>query len=369
MLLPVIKQLELTAALRFDDYSDAGQSWTPKVGAKWKPLSDLAVRGTYARGFRAPSFAENSGASLAAFGGAVVDDNARCAALTAAGVASATVDANCLGIAPTFVQRGNPDLKPEKSESMTLGMVWDLTPKTSITADLWQIKRSGLPVIEDPQSAVDAGRVTRDPATLLAPGDIGGILAGSVVFQNSDKSITRGLDIEVKHRWDLGGGLGRVTTGVTWTHLLMQRVVTEAGVTHDYAGTHGNCDITNCIGSPRDRVSLSAGWDMGQWRMGANVNYRGSMSNKFEQSDTDCAQTLLSGADFPNGCKVKAFTTLDISGAIKLGKGTELFASIANVLDSKPPSDFETYGAIGYNPLDYSGAIGRYFRVGLKHTF
>ena len=43
--------------------------------------------------------------------------------------------------------------------------------------------------------------------------------------------------------------------------------------------------------------------------------------------------------------------------------------AIANVLDSKPPSDFETYGAIGYNPLDYSGAIGRYFRVGAKYTF
>jgi iron complex outermembrane receptor protein len=31
--------------------------------------------------------------------------------------------------------------------------------------------------------------------------------------------------------------------------------------------------------------------------------------------------------------------------------------------------DFLTYGAIGYNPLDYSGAIGRYFRVGVKHRF
>jgi hypothetical protein len=27
------------------------------------------------------------------------------------------------------------------------------------------------------------------------------------------------------------------------------------------------------------------------------------------------------------------------------------------------------YGAIGYKPLDYSGAIGRYFRVGVKHPF
>ena len=369
VVLPVLKTVELNAALRYDNYSDAGSSWTPKVGAKWRPFSNFAVRGTFARSFRAPSSSENSATSLAAFGGAVIDDNARCAALTAAGVAPATVAANCLGIAPTFVQRGNPDLKPEKAESTTVGIVWDITPKTSLTADLWRIKRSGLPVIEDPQGAVDADRVTRDPATLLAPGDIGSILSGSVVFQNSDESLTQGIDIEAKHRWDLGGGLGRLTGGVTWTHLFTQRVITASGVVHDYAGTHGNCDITNCIGSPRDRVSLNTTWDMGQWRLGANVNHRGSMSNKFEQSDTDCAQTLLNGADFPENCRVKSFTTLDISGAIKIGKNTEIFGSIANVTDAKPPSDFETYGAIGYNPLDYSGAIGRYFRVGLKYTF
>jgi iron complex outermembrane receptor protein len=50
-------------------------------------------------------------------------------------------------------------------------------------------------------------------------------------------------------------------------------------------------------------------------------------------------------------------------------KGLEIFGSIANLFDSKPPADFETYGAIGYNPLDYSGAIGRFFRLGVKYEF
>lgn len=370
VLLPVLKQLELSAALRYDDYSDAGRQTTPKVGVKWRPIQPIALRGTFSKGFRAPSSTENSAASLAAFGGAVIDDNARCAALTAAGtLTQAQIDAACLGIAPTFIQRGNPDLKPEKSESTTLGLVWDITPKTSLTADLWQIKRKGLPVIEDPQSAIDAGRLTRDPTVALAPGDPGAILSASVVFQNSDESLTRGIDLEVRHRMDLGAGMGRVTLGGTWTHLITQRVITSAGVTHDYAGTHGDCNITNCIGSPKDRISLAATWDMNQWRLGANLNYRGSMSNKFEQSDTTCAQTLLNGEDFPAGCKVKSFTTVDLSGAWKIGKNTEIFGSIANLFDSKPPADFETYGAIGYNPLDYSGAIGRFFRIGLKHQF
>ncbi|MDQ6639660.1 MAG: TonB-dependent receptor, partial [Pseudomonadota bacterium] len=140
--LPVLKQLELSAALRYDHYTDAGDSLTPKFGAKWRVVSNFALRGTYAQAFRAPSSTENSPTSIAAFGGPAINDTARCASL--AGLPQATIDANCKGISPTFVQRGNPDLKPEKSDSYTLGLVWDLTPKSSITADLWRIKRKGL---------------------------------------------------------------------------------------------------------------------------------------------------------------------------------------------------------------------------------
>ena len=367
VLLPVTKQIELSAALRFDDYSDAGRSTTPKLGAKWTPTPELAFRGTYAKGFRAPSSTENNTNSIAAFGGATVDDNVRCAALTAGGLALAVVNANCRGIAPTFLQRGNPALEPEKSESTTLGVIWDMTPKTSVSADLWQIKRNGLPVIEVPQSAVDAGRVTRDTSSPLVAGDPGAILSGSVVFVNSAQSLTQGLDVELKHRIDLGAN-GKVTAGLTWTHQFTQRVTDADGTVHNYAGTHGDCHITNCIGSPEDRVSFAGTWEMGQWRLGTNVNFRGSMRNE-EQEGAGCAQTLLNGTPAPADCKIKSFTTLDISGAYKIGKQTEIFGSIANLFDTKPPSDFLTYGAIGYNALDYSGAIGRYFKIVLKHKF
>ena len=127
------------------------------------------------------------------------------AAMTAAGFPAATVTANCIGIAPTFIQRGNPDLESEKSESTTLGVVWEPTPRTSLTADLWQIKRKGLPVIEDTQAAIDAGHFVRDPSTSLGAGDPGGILSAAVLYVNSAESLTRGLDIEAKHRFDLGG--------------------------------------------------------------------------------------------------------------------------------------------------------------------
>ena len=366
VVVPLTKQIELSGALRYDHYSDAGNATTPKVGIKWKPVQSLALRGTYSEGFRAPSSPENNLGSIAAFSGATVTDNARCASL--AGLPQATIDANCKNVAPAFVQRGNPDLKPEKSKSYTFGMVWDVSSSLSMNVDFWSIKRSGLPVLEDTQSAVDAGRVVRDTATKLTPGDLGGILNGFVVFQNADRSETRGVDLEVKSRFKLQN-LGQLGANLTWTHLQRQRVITEAGDVHDYAGTHGNCEITNCIGSPKTKVSLALSLDMGQWRLGSNINYRGGMSNKLEASDTECAQTTANGADFPKGCRVSSFTSTDLSALFRATKQLEYSVGVSNVFDRKPATDFETYGAIGYYPLDYVGAIGRAFKVSVRYMF
>lgn len=361
LVLPVTKELEINAALRYDKYSDADSATTPKLGAKWTAISNLALRGTIAHGFRAPSVQENGVDSVSGFGGATINDNLRC-------VGTGVSPSNCLKQSPTFIQRGNPELRPEKSRSATLGAVWDPSTKSSVTLDWWQIKRAGLPVIQSTQTAIDNGQYVRDPSTATTPTDPGGILFAYVQFVNSASSLTRGIDLELKHRWDIGG-LGRIASTLTWTHMLVQRVVDADGTVHNYAGTHGDCNVTNCMGSPKDRISLAASWDLGQGRLGANINHRGSISNKLEQSDSVCADTLLSGADAPAGCRVRAFTTLDISAAWKLGKRLELFGSISNLFDTRPPLDSHTYGAIGYNPLDYSGAIGRFARLGIKLQF
>jgi iron complex outermembrane recepter protein len=359
ILLPVLKTLELNGAIRYDKYSDAGDSITPKIGAVWKIVPNFALRGTLAEGFRAPSFTENGAGSFTAFNGPTVNDRVR----TAAGVPAQG------SVQPAFIQGGNTNLKPEESQSFTFGAVWDITPKTSLTADVWQIKRKGLIVIEQAQQAVDAGRVTRDATTSQNPADPGALLQVTVNLVNAARSETSGFDLDGKHRFDLGGEYGRLTIGGQYTRLVKQSVTDPDGTKHEYAGTHGDCNITNCIGSPKDKLSASASWQFAAWNLTAIGNYRGSFSNKLEKSDTTCAQTFLNGTDAPNGCKIKSFTTVDISARWQVFKNTEIFGSIQNLFDSKPPLDSETYGAIGYNPLDYSGAQGRYFTAGLRHKF
>jgi iron complex outermembrane receptor protein len=354
---PVTKRLELSAALRADHYSDAGTSVTPKFGVKWKPLDNLAIRGTYAQGFRAPSSAENGKGGLAAFTN--VGDPIRCAATAGA--------AGCNPAAVAIITSPNPNLEPEKATSLTLGTVWDITPKTSIAIDLWQLKRKSEINQEASGAAIAAGHVVRDPLSVLpgVPGDPGQILAVLTNYVNSAQSTVRGVDVDLKHRMDLAGN-GRVSLNLTWTRLFKWQRVEQNGDSFDYAGTHGNCDVTNCIGTPKDRVNFGAAWEIGRWRLAGVVNYRGSLINKAFKEDTSCLSVLADGTEV---CNIGSFTTLDMTARFKLNDKTEIFGGIRNLLDKKPPLDQTTYGAVSYNPLDYSGAVGRFYSIGVRHSF
>ena len=55
--------LEVDAAVRYDHYDTYGGQATPKFGMKYTPIEMLSLRGTWGKGFRAPSISEagNSG--------------------------------------------------------------------------------------------------------------------------------------------------------------------------------------------------------------------------------------------------------------------------------------------------------------------
>jgi outer membrane cobalamin receptor len=48
------QRLELTGAIRYEEYSDVGDTDNVKLGAVWEPVEGLALRGTYGTSFRAP---------------------------------------------------------------------------------------------------------------------------------------------------------------------------------------------------------------------------------------------------------------------------------------------------------------------------
>lgn len=358
LLAPITKTLELSAALRADHYTTVGGSVTPKVGFKWTPSRTFALRGTYAQGFRAPSVPETSAGGVALSAFTTVVDQERC---------DAGVNTACSAATVAVLTSGNPNLQPETSQSYSLGIIFDPTPKTSVAVDLWQVTRKNEINQQSTGDAIAQGNVIRDAGGAVNAQDPGPLVAVLANFINTSQTIVKGLDLDGRHAIDFDG-YGRLTLDAKWTHLFSYK--RNDGVEVDFAGTHGNCDITNCMGTPADRINFGATWEYGAWRVGTNVTYRGSMSNKAFKDDPDgCLVHFADGSDAPGGCKIKSFTTVDLNLRWKPNDRLEVFGGILNLFDKKAPLDPTTYGAQSYNPLDYIGAVGRYYTVGARYKF
>jgi iron complex outermembrane receptor protein len=320
----------------------------------------FALRGTFARGFRAPSPAENGVGGLAAYSTAA--DPVRCGL----GVAS-----SCNPASIALITSPNPNLSPERSKSYTLGVIWDPLPRASISVDYWKIKRKNEINQEQVDAAIAAGHVVRDPTSASAiPGDPGAITAVLTRYVNSAQSKVRGVDVDARYNHRLPDNWGNATFDVKYTHIFEWLRTERDGTSREFAGTHGNCDVTNCTGTPANRVNMRFGWDRDNWRISANVNYRDTLENRFFRGDpSGCAVTFANGADAPNGCELASFTTVDLVARWKPLPRWELFGSIQNVFDKIAPLDPLTYGAQSYNPLDYEGARGRYYTLGARYSF
>ncbi|MGL4693086.1 MAG: TonB-dependent receptor [Stenotrophomonas maltophilia] len=348
---PVLEQLELSAAMRYDKYESGEGKATPKLGVKWTPADWIALRASYAEGFRAPNPAENGDGGLAGFANA--SDPVRCLIDPANECTARTV---------AIITRPNKDLKPEESKSYSLGVVLQPTSSTSLTVDAWQIKRTNEIAQSSTNAAIRAGNVLRDINNIGGVANSGSILAVDTAYVNANSSRVRGIDTDVRQTFDIGPG--QLEMDLQWSHVLkFER--TEGGETVDYAGTHGNCDVTNCIGTPKDKVNFGTTWRQGAWSVSGIANYIGKMDN-IDKRGGDYQAFYEDGTPVE---KISSFTTVDLSGRWNVTDAFELNASVANVFDRIAPLDPTTYGAVNYNPMHFSGALGRYFTVGVKYTF
>jgi iron complex outermembrane receptor protein len=359
-LAPLPYNIEASAALRLDSFTDVGESWTPKAGLKWTPTRQFALRGTFARGFRAPSAAENGVGGLAAY--STASDPTRCAL---------GVPGTCDPASVALITSPNPDLSPERSRSYNLGIIWDPLPRTSISVDYWKIKRKNEINQEAVDAAIAAGSVARDPSNVSGiPGDPGPITAVLTRYVNSNETQVRGIDVDARYNHRLPQDWGNLSVDLKYTHMFEWTRKEQDGTERDYAGTHGNCDVTNCTGTPDNKANLRFGWDRKDWRLSLNVNYRGKIDNTLFKDDPDgCASHFANGADAPNGCELASFTTFDLVARWKPRPEWEVFGSVQNLFDKTAPLDPLTYGAQAYNPLDYAGARGRFFTLGARYTF
>jgi iron complex outermembrane recepter protein len=359
---PILKNLELTAAIRFDDYSDVGNTTNPKVGVKWTALPSLVLRSTWATAFRAPGLYETSTANATA-GFTAASDPVRCPVTGSPADCNGTV----LGI-----NTGNPYIKPEKSDTWTVGVIWEPMPGLSGTLDYWnittkdQITIGSVQAVLNNPSSFPAALVGRDTNDLPGIPNSGTVLYVSTPFQNANKVQTDGVDLDVTWKQSLKEW-GQLTTEVQWTHVFNYKQTFANGQTYNYVGTQGNYDVSSGSATPSDRLNLIVGWNQGPWNVTGTVRYVSDYQSITWQGSEDGCISPLDGPD----CHVSSFTTLDLSASYSGFKNWQIFGSVINVFNRLAPfNPAAAYGNVNYNyNYAYSGGTGTQFNLGARYTF
>ncbi|MFZ5796535.1 MAG: TonB-dependent receptor domain-containing protein [Sphingomonas sp.] len=384
---PVFKMLTLTGAGRYDDYSSGQSNFSPKVTAIFKPIEQLRFRGTWSRGFRIPSFQEAYGQPTTGYVSHTVTAKQAggAAYLAAHGNDTYATQAYNYGLTGS----GNPNLKPEKSTSITGGIVFEPTRRISLTVDYYHIKINGL--IGSPDTSQVAtlyyanNGVVNLPGITVKPGvaDPNAPNAlpqlGFVQYQyiNNNSETTSGLDFSGTLRQPLGHGINW-TSRVDATYLIELKQVTPGGDLQRFDGSLSPCNVTSCSGAPKWRGSWQNTLDFnGKGSLSATAYYTSgySMSSvDFGGNPNDCTNSVSASVygysdGSPYKCRARRFIDVDMSASIKVGSRFTFYANVLNVFDVKP--DFnpgQTYDTgFGYNVAwESQGFIGRFVRFGAK---
>jgi len=193
--------LTLGAAGRYESYSSFGDSFTYKLSARVEPVAELALRATYATGFRAPTPGQSNSRSVNQ------------------GLDTTTMQIFNTGRLspgdPLAIALGAVPLQPEKSKSATFGLVWRTDGGLSVTVDAYQI---------DVRDRFGESRTFAVPAGFQNPNSFTAVR----YFTNDFATRTRGVDVVFNLRRDVGPGQLNATLAYNYNQTRVRSGTTAA---------------------------------------------------------------------------------------------------------------------------------------------
>ncbi|HYE49046.1 MAG TPA: TonB-dependent receptor [Azospirillaceae bacterium] len=325
--LPLARSLDLSAAVRYSDYSTFGGATTTKLGLAYRPVDDVLLRGTFSEGFRAPSILElYQGGRETLFQGTDPCNGGGAGLPGCAGVPTG-YNQNRFGNGLLRGSTGgNLDLDPETADTYSVGVA--LTPSwvegLSLTSDWYRITVKDAIAAQSPQQILNncarrggdlCDLVTRDPAT-------GEILNLRQVVQNFSRIQVEGLDTTL--RYGLDTEWGRFTAVLDAARLIrFVNYVPQPDGTVLRDERTGRSD-TPRSSYPRWKGQGSLRWSEGPWEAGWKVRYIGDMG--------DIPNNLV------NGGRVGEVFMHDLQlGYTHEDSGVNLTLGVDNAFDKQPP--------------------------------
>ena len=344
-------RLLLSAALRGEDYSDFGSTTNYKVAARFELTDNLALRGSYGTGFRAPNLAQS-------YTNSTVISFVNGAPLRIRQIA---VDDP---IAPLV---GASALRPEESENLSLGLVFEAGDFTA-TLDVYRIE------IED-RIALSSNFQSTALTALLAANGYADIAAVSYET-NAVDTTTEGIDLTLTYRHDLGraGMLSAMLAG-NYNQTEFDRIdgtppaLAALGITTPLFDLSQQVRYTDSM--PKDKVSLNLSWALNDLRVSVTATRYGEVAQVALTGRTPAQVAALTpgyevklvpvSATSPNvdiiqNFKADIVTDLDIS--YDFGEHVTTSLGVSNVFDEFPEKQIASTAAsvaAGTNGADNNG--------------
>jgi iron complex outermembrane receptor protein len=365
LIIPVLKNLELGAALRYDNFSDFGGATTGKASFKWSPTPRLMVRGSIGNGFHAPTVPQVN-AVQQSYG--VTSENYSCTPALQAVATAHNVLCRPGNSQYDQLAGGNSQLQPEKSKQATLGFRYEPISAISFGADLWHV------AIRDTFGQLNEQVVFADPARYVNSwGSQLDVATGRTYLafladnQNLGKSYSTGIDYDITGRYRTP--LGQWTSQLNISQMLREKSQLEAGGA--YYSALGNFAELGSV-TFRNRGTWRNTLKTGNWANTLTVNFKSGYRDQATDVDVLDNAGNVTGQDKVR-VKVDSFATFDWQTVWTPNKAWALTAGVLNLTDKQPPFVPSTSGAnrgqqFGYDDRYYD-ARGRTAYLNASYKF
>ena len=393
MEVPLIQELTFSAALRYDHYSDFGDTTNGKLSATWEVNDDLQFRGSWGTSFRAPGLPEINGGVFSLGIGSIGQPGP--------GVTGIDVQPNGQANVLNFLGN-NPNLKAETGKNWQVGV--DFTPQSvpglRLSATYYNLSYknkmggSGVPfaiftggpfatpallaqysayVIPVRNTNITASGCTLDPKLEPYTHYLYAVNAGfnprdycniNVVVDGRSISAANtfqdGLDVTASYIAQAKIGTFNFNLSASKVFSNTQRLVDGAPL----------ISVLDTIANPVSmRARGSVGFMSGPFSATLMGSYVGPYTNDKPISIQGVTQAVS---------RVGAWTTFDLNLSVSFPKdeerysfmqGTRLGVTVTNLFESQPPMVQSTMSGNSSIDLFTHNAMGRFFQIQLTKAF
>jgi iron complex outermembrane receptor protein len=355
VLVPVFDMLELTGAIRVDDYTGFGSTVNPKFTAKLQPVDWLMFRGSYGTGFRVPTFNQIfNGVTQSPNPGNSLTDPTTC---PPGGVVNVTP--GCTAITPDSLSGGNLNLGPETSEQYSFGMVLRPTSRISLTADYWNIAVDNvIGSITIPQLFAN---IAAFPERITRTGGI--ITLVDLRTGNFGSRRTSGIDFSGRAAFDAAGGT--FSAGFDGTLLLTKKEKLLPNLA--YTNLRGVFSLSGDLGL-KWKHNAFISYSQDDFTLTFSQIYRGTYQN----AGLPSLVTNISATRPDYNPTVKAYHIYNLSASQKIAERFMLTLGVKNIFNTDPPFaityDSNTGAGSSWEPR-VADPRGRAFTVAVEAKF